>query len=123
MNGHRARGEGTLHWHEGRQRWIAATVVGYDGRDKQIMRSASGRTKTEAKNKLLQMLRDQDDGISVQPGSVTAEQAVRDWLQFGLPGRSEHTVAKCRDLSESYILLIWARDGCATCPRRKLTGG
>ena len=63
-----------------------------------------GSHEDEAKNKLRQMLRDQDDGISVQPGSVTVEQAVRDWLQFGLPGRSDHTVAKCRDLSESHIV-------------------
>ena len=47
----RARGDGGLHWDEHWQRWIATTTIGYrpwqEGR-----RKASGRTKTEAKNKL-----------------------------------------------------------------------
>ena len=84
----RARGEGTLFWHEGRQRWIASTTVGYDGRGKRVTRSASGRTKTEAKNKLRVMLRDQEDGVQTAPGEVTVKQAVEDWLAFGLPRRS-----------------------------------
>lgn len=104
MSGRRARGEGTLHWNEGRQRWIAATTVGYDGRGKRTTRSASGRTKTEAKDKLRAMLRDQDDGITSRPGSTTVRQAVEDWLAYGLPGRSDQTVVKCRDLIETRIV-------------------
>ena len=106
MSGRRARGEGTLHWHERRQRWIAATTVGYDGRGKRVVRSASGRTKTEAKNKLRDMLRDRDDGIPAPAGSVTVAKAVEDWLAYGLPGRAGATVGKYRTLCEMHIVAL-----------------
>jgi integrase len=104
MTGRRSRGEGTLFWHEARQRWIASTTVGYDGRGKRVTRSASGRTKTAAKNKLREMLRDQEDGIKAPSTMVTVKQAVEDWLAFGLPRRSDHTVDKCRTLSDTHIV-------------------
>jgi hypothetical protein len=59
----RGRGEGGLHWDERRQRWIAAVTIGYDGRGNRITRRASGKTKTEAKAKLRELLRDQEDGV------------------------------------------------------------
>ena len=62
MTERRTRGDGGLRWHEKRQRWIAEVTVGYDGRGKRIVRSASGRTRTEAKTKLRDLLRDQADG-------------------------------------------------------------
>ena len=98
MSARRARGEGTLHWHEKRQRWIAATTIGYDGRGKRVVRSGPGRTKTEAKDKLREMLRDRDDGIRTPTGSATVKQAVEDWLAYRLPRRSDKTVSKYRVL-------------------------
>lgn len=110
MTARRARGEGTLFWHEGRQRWIASTTTGYDGRGKRITRSAAGRTKTEAKNKLRVMLRDQEDGIKTPISGVTVRQAVDDWLTYGLPRRSAATVTKYRGLSDTHIVpLLGAR--------------
>jgi hypothetical protein len=32
MTKRRSRGEGSLHWSEARQRWIAEVTVGYDSR-------------------------------------------------------------------------------------------
>ena len=52
MTDRRTRGDGGLRWHEQRQRWIAEVAFGHDGRGKRIVRSASGRTRTEAKAKL-----------------------------------------------------------------------
>jgi hypothetical protein len=52
MTTRRSRGEGGLHWDASRQRWIATATLGFDGRGKRITRKASGRTKTEAKDKL-----------------------------------------------------------------------
>ncbi|MGC2003711.1 tyrosine-type recombinase/integrase [Trebonia sp.] len=34
----------------------------------------------------------------------TVAQAVRDWLEFGLPGRDEDTIAKCTILANSHII-------------------
>jgi hypothetical protein len=53
----RGRGEGGLHWDEGK-RWIASLTVGYTASGKRIVRRGSGRTKTEARSKLRQRMRE-----------------------------------------------------------------
>src|ERR1022692_4922704 len=67
----RSKGDGGLHWDEGRQRWIATVTIGYDGRGKRITRKASGKTKTEAKDKLKEMVRDLDDGLPIPANGYT----------------------------------------------------
>jgi len=89
----RSRGEGGLHWDESRQRWIATAALGFDARGKRITRKASGTTKTAAKAKLREILRDHAEGLTVTSGTDTVEDAVRDWLAYGLAGRSAATVA------------------------------
>lgn len=97
----RSNGEGGLHWDEGRQRWIATVTVGYDGRGKRVVRKAAGRTKTEAKTKLRDLLRDRADGL--QESSCTVRQAVEDWLTYGLGQQGPSTVAKYRHLCATHI--------------------
>jgi integrase len=99
----RARGEGGLHWDESRQRWIATAQLGFDARGKRITRKASGITKTAAKAKLREILRDHADGLTVT-GTETVEGAVRDWLTYGLVERSEDTVANYANLAENRII-------------------
>ncbi len=82
MTARRSRGEGGLHWDESRQRWIATAALGYDARGKRITRKASGTTKTAAKAKLREMLRDHAEGLTVTSG-LGAEPAVH----VGLTGR------------------------------------
>ena len=103
MSERRTRGDGGLHWHERRQRWIASVTVGYDGRGKRIIRSASGRTRTEAKAKLRDLLQDKANGITASHSAVTVRQAVEDWLAYGLPRRSAVTVAKYRVMAAKHI--------------------
>jgi hypothetical protein len=55
-------GEGGLHWEESRQRWFATVYVGYSPSGKRRKIKLSARTKTEAKAKLQQLLRDRSDG-------------------------------------------------------------
>ena len=57
MSSRRSRGDGGLHWDQRRQRWVATSTVGYDGRGKRLVRHGYGRTKTEAKAKLRDLLR------------------------------------------------------------------
>ena len=45
--------------------------LGYDPAGKRIVKRGSGRTKTEAKAKLRQVLRDHEDGLIIAPGSHT----------------------------------------------------
>ena len=104
MSGRRARGDGGLHWDEKRQRWIATATTGYDGRGKRQVKRASGRTKTEARDKLRVIMRDVSDGLSVAGSGVTVEWVVRDWLAFGLVNRSPRTVELNRYLCETYVI-------------------
>ena len=59
-----------------RQRWIATVTIGYDSRGKRITRKASGRTKTEVKDKLKELVRDHDDGLAA-PSSIRKSRGYR----------------------------------------------
>ena len=97
----RSNGEGGLHWDDGRRRWIATVTVGYDGRGKRVVRKAAGRTKTEAKAKLRDLLRDRDEGLS--ESDCTVREAVEDWLTYGLGQQGASTVTKYRHLCTKHI--------------------
>jgi integrase len=100
----RGRGEGGLHWDEKRQRWIATATVGCTPAGKRIVRKGSGKTKTEARNKLKDVLRDRDDGRAIAPAGYTVADAVNDWLTYGLNGRSNATLSKCTHLCQGHLL-------------------
>jgi integrase len=104
MTTRRSHGEGGLYWNEKRQRWIATVTVGYDGRGKRIVKTGSGRTKTEAKHKLREQLRDREDGLSLGRDGYTVRQAVEDWLAYGLPRQGPATVEKYRIFSGKHVI-------------------
>ena len=105
MTSRRGRGEGGLHWDEQRQRWIATASLGFDSGGKRITRKASGRTKTDAKNKLRSLLREHEDGLTVTAAqNYTVADAVRDWLTFGLSGRSASTTANYQTIADTHII-------------------
>ena len=56
MTKRRSRGDGGLHWDPERKRWVATVTLGYDGRGKRIVKKSYGRTKTEAKEKLRDLM-------------------------------------------------------------------
>jgi hypothetical protein len=70
MTKRRSRGDGGLHWDDKRQRWIATASLGYDGRGKRVVKRGSGRTKTEAKIKLTEVLRGYEDGLAIGPATT-----------------------------------------------------
>ena len=100
----RGRGEGGLHWDEARQRWIASVTIGYTPSGKRIVRKGSGKTKTEARNKLKAVIRDHDDGVVASGRSVTVADAVRDWLAYGLGGASVSTVENYTILAQTHVV-------------------
>jgi len=104
MSTRRSRGEGGLHWDEARQRWIATVTLGFDARGKRITRKASGLTKTAAKHKLKEILRDHDDGLATEPHGYTVSDAVRNWLSYGFNGRSAPTIVNYTGLAEEHIV-------------------
>ncbi|GLZ14190.1 site-specific integrase [Actinomadura sp. NBRC 104425] len=100
----RSRGEGGLHWDKTRKRWIATVTIGYTPAGKRIVRKGSGRTKTEARNKLKQNLRDQEDGLTPSPGNYTVADAVTYWLTYGLKGRADRTVDMNTTFAEHHVI-------------------
>ena len=105
MTERRTRGEGGLRWNERRQRFIAEITIGYDGRCKRIVRSASGRTRTEARTKLRELKKAEADGITAANSTITVRQAVDDWLTYGLPRRGAATVDKYKIMAAKHIYL------------------
>ena len=116
----RARGDGGLRWHERRQRWIASVTVGYDGRGKRIVRSASGRTRTEAKAKLREHAAGPGGRASRRPRTVHGAPGGR-----GLAGvrATRRGATTCRrtgiDLREAHLPTA----GCAEAARSDRAGG
>jgi integrase len=104
MTKRRSKGDGALYWSEARQRWIAEVTIGYTPAGKRIYRSGSGKTKTEAKAKLKEVMRDHEDGVAIAPHDYTVADAVTDWLAYGLNGRSKSTVDKCRNLCNRHVI-------------------
>lgn len=104
MAARRSRGDGGLHFDTARQRWIATASLGYDPAGKRIVKRGSGKTKTEAKAKLKQVLRDHEDGLAMASEGYTVEAAVTDWLAHGLNGRDQATISTCTILCKRHII-------------------
>ena len=101
----RTYGDGGLHWDEKRQRWIATVTLGYDGLGKRVVKRASSRTKTGAKEKLKELIRDRADGLaSAARDDYTVGEAVEDWLVYGLSRQGASTVSKLRSLCAQHVL-------------------
>src|SRR2546421_13074337 len=87
----RGRGEGGRYWDEKRQRFIAEITIGYTPAGRRIVRRGSGKTKTEARNKLKEVLRDHEDGLTIASPTYTVADAVNNWLTYGLSNRTKNT--------------------------------
>ncbi|MFH8292555.1 tyrosine recombinase XerC [Streptomyces sp. NPDC018059] len=104
MTKRRSRGDGGLHWDDKRERWIATASLGFDPSGKRIVKRASGRTKTAAKAKLKEVLRDYEDGLAIAPTGYTVRDAVTDWLAYGLNGRDASTVGTNTILCNTHVI-------------------
>jgi integrase len=104
MPARRSRGEGSLYWDESRQRWMAAVDVGFSPTGKRQRRWVSGKTKTEAKQKLLALRRDQSDGLPTEHRTYTVREAVESWLEHGMTGRDDNTVANRTILAQTHVI-------------------
>ena len=104
MTKRRSKGDGGLHWDTRRERWIATVSLGFAPDGRRLVRTASGRTKTEAKAKLQAALRDHDDGLAIEPAAYTVGEAIEDWLRYGLHGRDGATIDACANLCRTHII-------------------
>ncbi|MFC7649373.1 tyrosine-type recombinase/integrase [Streptosporangium lutulentum] len=79
-------------------------TVGYTPAGKRIVKKASGRSKTEAKDKLKEIIRDYDDGLAIALVHYTVTDAVKYWLQHGLAGRSATTVKMYTTYADKHVI-------------------
>lgn len=103
MSKRRSRGDGGIYWDDDRQRWRAEITVGYKPNGKRKTRKASGKTVTETKKKLRELLRALDEG-STEDQRYRVADAVNDWLEFGLSNRSKKTVEKYTYLANTHVI-------------------
>jgi integrase len=91
----RGHGDDSIYFDQVNACWVGSVSLGYYPDGKRKRRTVRGRTKTEVRDKL-KILRE-DITVRVQaPAGYTVRQAVDDWLETGLDGRSESTVTKYR---------------------------
>src|SRR5260370_14313819 len=96
----RSYGEDSIYFDTANNCWTGAVSLGYapDGK-RRVRRKATGRTKTEVRDKLRALHRELDAGVRSSP-SYTMALCIEDWLSEGLANRSPDTVANYRILAE-----------------------
>jgi integrase len=106
MTKRRSRGDGGLRWDKTRERWIAEVTIGYTPAGKRTVRRGSGKTKTAAKEKLKEILRDHEDGVALAAGNgYTVAHALNDWLtNYELSGHDTNTIRTVRCLVDKHIV-------------------
>jgi hypothetical protein len=86
----RGHGEDAIYFDAAKNRYVGAISVGFGPDGKRIRRKVTGRTKAEVRDKLKAAHAELDRGLHTS-ATYTVRQAVEDWLEGGLPGRSERT--------------------------------
>ena len=91
----RGHGEDSIYFDHANNCWVGAVSLGHKA-GKRIRRKVTGRTKTEVKAKLRQLRHELDSGVR-SSATYTVGNALDDWLDGGLHGRSGRTVELYRD--------------------------
>jgi hypothetical protein len=87
-----------------RQRYVVEVTVGYTSAGKRIVRRGRGKTKTEARAKLREVMRDREDGLPAASPHATVGSAVTDWLAFGLGSASDATRCNYQMLARAHVI-------------------
>jgi integrase len=91
----RGHGDDSVHFDAANGCWVGSVSLGYSPEGKRRRRPVRGRTKTEVRDKLRELKEDISSSVRA-PAGHTVRQAVEDWLESGLDGRSEATISKYR---------------------------
>ena len=110
----RGYGEDAIYFDEAKNRYVGAISLGFGSDGKRIRRKVTGRTKQDVKDKLKAMHAELDRGLHTS-ATYTVRRAVDDWLEGGLPGRSERT----RSIYREALIPLLERIGAK--PLRELT--
>ena len=110
----RGHGEDAIYFDEAKNRYVGAISLGFGPDGKRTRRKVTGRTKQEVRDKLKAVHAELDRGLHTS-ATYTVRQAVEDWLEGGLPGRSERTRSIYREALTPLLERIGAK------PLRELT--
>jgi integrase len=92
----RGHGEDAVYFDATKNRYVGAVSLGFGPDGKRSRRKVTGRTKAEVRDKLKALHAELDRGLRTS-ATYTVRQAVDDWLEGGLPGRSERTRSVYRE--------------------------
>ena len=81
----RDRGEGTLFFEERTQRWVGQLDLGRDHAGNRRRPRVSGRTRAEARIKLMDLRDKHEAGVDVTTRTRTFAELTQAWLERGLP--------------------------------------
>jgi integrase len=112
----RGRGEDAIYLDPAKNRYVGAVSLGFGPDGKRLRRKVTGRTKQEVRDKLKALHAELDRGLRTS-ATYTVRQAVDDWLNGGLPRRSERTRSIYREALTPLLDLIGSR------PLKELTVG
>src|SRR5215831_14301800 len=112
----RGHGEDAIYFAAAKNRYVGAVSLGFGPDGRRVRRKVYGKTKQEVRDKLKALHAELDRGLRTS-GKYTVRQAVEDWLQNGLPGRSERTRHVNREAAAPLLELIGSK------PLRELTAG
>ena len=112
----RGHGEDAIYFDETKNRYVGAVSLGFGPDGKRTRRKVTGRTKQEVRDKLKALHAELDRGLRTS-SAYTVRKAVDDWLQGGLPGRSERTRSVYREALTPLTEQIGAK------PLKELTAG
>jgi integrase len=97
------RGEGTIYWDDEKKCYRGEMSLGYTPSGKRKRVRAYGPTKAAARASLREMRDEAESGIK-STANYTVADAVREWLDRGLVGRSANTVTKNRILANTHVV-------------------
>ena len=86
-------------------RWRGVVSLGFGPDGKRIRKKVSGKTRTEVKDKLRELHGELEAGVRTAR-SYTVQKAVADWLDDGLPGRTQKTIDTNRDSLQPVLACI-----------------
>jgi len=110
----RGHGEDAIYFDAAKNRYVGAVSLGFGPDGKRLRRKVTGRTKAEVRDKLKALHAELDRGLRTS-AAYTVRQAVDDWLEGGLPGRSDRTRSVYREALAPLMREIGAK------PLRELT--
>jgi hypothetical protein len=98
----RGHGDDSIYFDQTNARWVGSISLGYSPDGKRKRRTVRAKTKTDVRDKLRSLREDIATGVQA-PADYTVRQAVEDWLESGLDGRSESTITKYRYVLTSVV--------------------